>query len=62
MIMIAAGLILLCSIVGIVYANLKLKDNKTAKMTLLISCGILAFVSAAFMLITLYFAWAVRMN
>ena len=62
MVMTAAVLILLCSIFGIVYANTQIKDDKMAKMTALIVCFLLAFASAIFILITLYFAWAVRMN
>ncbi len=62
MVMTAAVLILLCSIFGIVYADTQIKDNKMTKMITMIVCILLAFVSAVFIILTLYFAWAVRMN
>ena len=62
MVMIAAGLILLSSICGIVYANAKIKNNNSLKITVQILCVLLAIASAVFILITMYFAWAVRMN
>lgn len=62
MVMTLAVLILLCSIFGIVYVTTQIKENKMAKMIAMIVCILLAFVSAVFIILTLYFAWAVRMN
>ena len=62
MVMTAAVLILLCSIFGFVYANTQMKEDGKAKMIILIICFLLACASAAFIFITMYFAWAVRMN
>ena len=62
MVMTLAALILLCSIFGIVYVTTQIKENKMAKMIAMIVCILLAFVSAVFIILTLYFAWAVRMN
>ncbi|MBP5702168.1 MAG: hypothetical protein J6W85_06990 [Lachnospiraceae bacterium] len=62
MVMTLAALILLCSIFGIVYVTTQIKENKMAKMIAMIVCILLAFASAAFIILTLYFAWAVRMN
>ena len=62
MVMTLAALILLCSIFGIVYVTTQIKENKMAKMIAMIVCILLAFASASFIILTLYFAWAVRMN
>ncbi len=61
MVMVAAALILLCSVFGIVFANTRLQNSK-AKIICLIICSLAAFVSAGFILITIYFAWAVSVN
>ena len=62
MVMTLAVLILLCSIFGIVYVTTQIKENKMAKMIAMIVCILLASASAVFIILTLYFAWAVRMN
>ena len=62
MVMTLAALILLCSIFGIVYVTTQIKENKMAKMIAMIVCILLAFASAVFIILTLYFAWAVRMT
>ena len=62
MVMTAAVLILLCSIFGIVYACTQIKDDNRARLIVMIICSLLALVSAGFIFISLYFAWAVRMN
>ena len=61
MIMIVAVMIFLCSVCGIVYAGTRIKNQK-AKMICLIICILPAFASAVFILITIYFAWAVSVN
>ena len=56
MVMTLAALILLCSIFGIVYVTTQIKENKMAKMIAMIVCILLAFASAVFIILTLYFA------
>ena len=62
MTIIAAILIFIASVFGIVYACTKMKEDKRSKLVCLGLCIPLACVSALFILITFYFAWAVRMN
>ena len=60
--LIAAGIILLISVFGIVFANLRLKEKKGLRIALTVICAILAAVSGSFILISFYFAWAVSVN
>ncbi len=61
MIMAAAVLLFLCSVLGIVYTGIRIKNKKT-KIICLIICILPALASAVFILLTLYFAWAVSVN
>ena len=60
--LIAAGIILLISVFGIVFANLRLKEKKGLRIALTVICAILAAVSGSYILISVYFAWAVSVN
>ena len=60
--LIAAGIILLISVFGIVFANLRLKEKKGLRIALTVICAILAAVSVSYILISVYFAWAVSVN
>ncbi len=60
--LIAAGIILLISVFGIVFANLRLKEKKGLRIALTVICAILAAVSGFYILISVYFAWAVSVN
>lgn len=60
--LIAAGIILLISVFGIVFANLRLKEKKGLRIALTVVCAILAAVSGSYILISVYFAWAVSVN
>jgi hypothetical protein len=62
MVIAVAILIFLFSVFGIYCAFTQMKEDKKAKTICLAICFPLAVISALFILITFYFAWAVRMN
>jgi hypothetical protein len=59
---ILSGIVLLLSIFGIIFANLRLREKKGLRIAITVACAILAAASASFLLITFYFAWAVSVN
>ena len=61
MIIVATVLIFLCGVFAIVYANRRI-ENKTARIVCLIGGFLMAILSAVFLLLTVYFAWAVSVN
>ena len=56
---IIAGIILLFSAAGIAASAVLLKNRKKARTVCIVLCAVLAFISAAFIALTLYFGWAV---
>ena len=59
MTMLITGIILLFSSAGIVVSAILLKNRKKARIACTVLCSVLAFASAMFIAVTLYFGWAV---
>ena len=55
---IAGALVLLCA-AGIVAAAELLKEKKAARVICIVLCSAVAFLSAAYIAVSLYFGWAV---